>query len=140
MTIRDEVIRAAQLERTKELSPPVIITPEMRKEITNILISSKRDRSLWWIVVPLTEENTTNPFFSVKQVRPASWWRKAKYKGTYRKGSLKRLIRLLNKEGVGAYVTELGENGACLSIELNKADYPYVYAKDKRLEDIENRL
>jgi hypothetical protein len=138
MTIKDDVLKAREIARSKELNPPVEITKEMRKEITDILTTfSRNGKHSWLIHVPLTEENTTNPFFSVKQVRLASWWRTAKYESSYRKGSLKRLIHLLDKEGVGAHVYEMGDSFALLSLEVKISPEPYVYVRN---EEIEGRL
>lgn len=84
-----------------------------------------------------------NPFWIVKQVKPATWYRKKPvFEITYRKGSLRKLLDLLDKEGIGSHVEEIGLSTGVAIIEVSlKMDLkPYSYVMSDRHRYIEESL
>jgi len=137
MTIRDEVRKRLREAELTEITPRVEITESMRKEIVDILVTNqnKQHKYITVSVYPITTEVLDNPFWIVKQTKPATWYRKKPvFEITYRKGSLRKLLNLLDKEGVGSHVEELGLNtgSAVIAISLKRDLKPYSYVMSER--------
>ena len=139
MTIKDEILKKMVDERSRELNPLVEITKDMRKEIVNILTDSKKGKRFLIVSVSTTREDLNNPYWTVKEVRKKTWYRKAKFECNYRKGSLRRLLYLLHGEGIGAHVEIFTEGCVFISISL-KSTGPYVYAMNQNHKEIEESL
>lgn len=145
MKIRDEVRKRIREAELTETTPRVEITESMRREIVETLSTNqnKQHKYITVSVYPATAEVLDNPYWIVKQTKPATWYRKKPvFEITYRKGSLRKLLDLLYEEGIGAHVEELGLSTgfAIIAVSLKMDLKPYSYVMLDRHRYIEESL